>query len=135
MDTKVTPEAAAAEFERFIEANDIDVNESFMDAEDRTAFNKQKRRLLRAIESGALVINEQGEAIYTPQNSDRTDPLHFRQRTGASLMAADRKKKGEDAGKMYAIMGDMARCEPKCFAALKGTDIKVCEAIFALLMD
>lgn len=134
---KIDLETAQLEFERFIEAMDIDADTSMMDAEDLAAFNKQKGRLIRAISSGALVINDDGEAVYTPSNSKSRykDPITFHERTGASLMAMDGKKKGHDVRRTYAVMADMCKVHENVFAGLVGVDIKVCEAIFALLMD
>lgn len=134
---KVAPDAAAAEFDRFVDAMDIDMDTAGMDAEDLTQFNKLQGRVLRAIERGALVINEDGEAVYTPchPRSKHSEPLVFHERTGASLMAMDGKKKGHDVAKTYAVMADMCRVHPSVFAGLVGTDVKVCEALFSFLMD
>lgn len=136
-ENKIAPEVAEAEFDRFVEEMDLDLDTSHMDAEDLTAFNKQKRRITTAIERGALVINENGEAVYKPQNSKSNyqEAITFHERTGASLMAMDSKKKGHDAAKTYAIMADMTKLHPGTFAGLMGTDVKTCEAIFSLLME
>ena len=131
----MSPEAAQADFDRFVEANAIDDELEDMDTEDRAAFKKQRKRMLTALGDGSLVINDEGEAVYTPKNSADGAPIHFRERTGASLMASDRHGKGKDVAKTYAIMADMTQETPKRFALLKGVDIKVCEAIYALLMD
>ena len=133
----VVEEAAEAEFDRFADLMDLDVGLDGLDLEDKTALLKQRRRVVVAIGRGALVVNDDGEAIYTPQNekSKYDQPIHFHERTGASLMAMDRQKKNHDVAKMYAVLGDMCRVEAKIFAGLKGTDVKVCEALFSLLMD
>lgn len=130
-------DVAEGEFDRFVDAMDLDLDTSDMDAEDLSAFNKQKNRILRAMCGGHLVINDNGEAVYTPQrpNSKHKEPITFHERTGASLMAMDGKKKGHDVSKTYAIMADMCKVHPSVFAGLSGSDAKVCEAIFALLMD
>ena len=136
-DNPVARDVAESEFERFAEAMTIDVNTAALDAEDLAAFNKQKSRVVTAIERGHLVINENGEAVFTPSN-ERTknrDPLTFHERSGASLMALDGKKKGHDVAKTYSVMADMCRCHPNTFAGMVGADIKTCEALFALLMD
>ena len=139
---KVTPmvvdtKTATIEFERFVESMDLDLDTADMDAEDLTAFNKQKSKIIRAIERGAMVINDNGEAVYTPQNpkSKYKEAITFHERTGASLMAMDGKKKNYDVTKTYAIMADMCNVHPGVFAGLVGMDVKVCEAVFALLMD
>jgi hypothetical protein len=131
----VAPEMAEAEFDRFVEAMDLDVDTQYMDEEDRTAFDKQKRRIIKAMINGSLIINENGEAVYAPQRSNMEKAITFHERTGASLMAMDNKKKNQDMAKTYAVMADMTSEHPGTFAKLKGTDIKVCEALFALLMD
>lgn len=137
MTDKIALEVAEQEFGRFVDEMDLDLDTSQMDAEDLTAFNKQRNRIVRAIQSGHLIINENGEPVYTPwrASSKIKEPITFRERTGASLMAMDGKKKGHDVTKTYAIMGDMCGVHPNVFAGLSGPDIKVCEAIFALLMD
>lgn len=130
-------EVAESEFERFVDMMDLDLDTADMDVEDLTAFKKQKRRLLRSICAGNLAVNENGEAIYTPTNmrSKNKEPITFHERSGASLMAMDGKKKGNDVAKTYSVMAEMCKVHPSVFAGLVGNDIKVCEALFALLMD
>ncbi len=134
---KIDAETAAVEFDRFVDAMDLDLYTGDLDSEDKTALNKHKSRVIRAIQQGSLVVNDNGEATYTPcrPGSKHSDPIVFHERTGASLMAMDGKKKNHDVSKMYVVMGDMCRVHPNVFAGLVGTDVKVCEALFALLMD
>lgn len=129
---KVDAETAEQEFDRFLEAMDIFVEESTMSDDDKSGFSDAKERVLRAIRNGHLVINDNGEAVYTPHRVEDHEPLVFHERTGATMMQTDRKK-GEVA-KGYIAMGEMCRVESKVFAKLKGADIKTCEAIFVLLM-
>lgn len=137
VDNKVSLEAAEAEFERFATEMDLDLDTADMDAEDLTAFSKMKKRLIRAIMRGSLVITEDGEAQFTPQRpkSRYQETITFHERTGASVMAMDMKKKGHDVAKTYAAMADMCKVTPKVFAGLVGEDIKICEALFAFLME
>lgn len=136
-ENKVVAEVAEAEFERFVECMDLDLDTAGMDSEDLTQFSKLRKRVIRAIENGALVVNEDGEAVYTPQNrkSKHQEALVFHERTGASLMAMDGKKKNYDVAKTYAVMADMCKVHPNVFANLVGIDVKVCEALFSFLMD
>lgn len=137
MENKVARDMAEQEFDRFVDSMDLDLDTAGLDVEDLTAFTKQKNRIIRQVERGALVINDNGEAVYTPQNkgSKHTDAITFHERTGASLMAMDGKKKGHDVAKTYAVLADMCKVHANVFAGLVGTDVKVCEALFALLMD
>lgn len=133
----VDAETADAEFARFEDEMDLDLDTSAMDAEDLTAFTKQKKRIIKAVRRGNLVFNENGEAIYTPQHkrTRHKDAITFNERTGASLIAQDGKKKNHDVAKTYAIMAEMCKVHPNIFAGMVGEDVKVCEALFALLMD
>lgn len=133
----VDQETAEGEFDRFIELNEIDADESTMDDEDLPFYKKQRRRMVRAIMDGSLTIDEDGCPEYTPQHRDtrNTNPLKFRPRSGASLMASDAKKQSHQVAKSYAIMGDMTQQDPKRFANMAGRDIKICETIFGFLMD
>ena len=133
----IAAEVAQDELNRFFNCMDIDNDIEAMDADDKANFLKLSRKLTRAIESGALIINDSGEAEYTPQNpkSKHKDAIVFHERTGASLMAVDGKKDGHNVAKTYAMMADVTRLHPSVFAGLVGIDIKVCEAIFSFLMD
>lgn len=134
---KVDAETAEQEFQRFADAMDLDLDPAGMDEEDRTSFEKMKRRITRAVQEGSLVFNDDGEAVYTPQKakSKHKEPITFHERTGASLMAMDGQKKNRDVAKTYAVMASMCEVHPSVFAGMVGIDAKVCEALFALLMD
>lgn len=132
---QVALEVAESEFDRWVEAMDIDADESAMDEEDLSAFRRQRRRIVRAIQHGQITVNDEGEAVVTPVRSKDTEPVTFHQRTGATVMAADGKKRNDRAKQAYAMMADVAKCHPSRFATMQGGDIKICEAIFALLMD
>ena len=136
-ENKVNQEMAESDFDRFTEAMDLDLDTSEMDAEDLTAFGKQKSKIVKAIMLGSLVVNDKGEAVYTPRNerSKYKEALTFHERTGASLMAMDGTKKNHDVTKTYKVLGNMCKVHPSTFAGLVGIDVKICEALFALLMD
>lgn len=133
----VSTEVAEAEFERFVDAMDLDIDVNCMDDEDKTAFAKSKRRLIRSIVRGDLSFNENGEPLYVPTNprSKHKETLTFHERSGASLMAMDGKKQNRDVSKMYSVLAEMCKVPASTFAGLVGTDIKICEALFVFLMD
>jgi hypothetical protein len=134
---KVAREVAEQEFDNFTEAMDIDNNVDAMDEEDTSSFNKFKSTIVRAIMRGSLVFNDYGEAVYTPTH--KRSPLFekevtFHERSGASMMAADGKKKGHDMARMYSVLADMCKVNTKLISGMTGPDLKVCEALFVLLM-
>lgn len=130
---KVATEVAEAEFERFAEAMDLDTNVERMDDDDKAAFGNQKRRVVRAIEDGHLVVDDKGQPIFTPQLGDTT-PITFYEPTGASLMSMDKRKANENFAKVFGTLADMTKTSAARFAALKGRDIKVCQALYLLFL-
>lgn len=136
MDTKekVAKEVAEAEFERFADVMDLDLDPADMDEDDKKGLTQQRNRVVSAIQSGALVINESGEPVFTPVRTPGVEPLTFHEPTGASLMAMDRKKKTEDVGKMYALMGEITKTHANTFAKMKMSDLKVCQAVTTLFL-
>jgi hypothetical protein len=130
----VAEEVAEQEFIRFVDAMDIDVDPEGMDEEDRKGFVQQKIKIVSAIKSGALVINDNGEPVYTPVRTKDATPITFFEPTGASLMAMDRKKKTEDIGKFYAAMGDITKTSAGVFSKMRMSDLKICMAITTLFL-
>lgn len=126
-------EAAEAEqeFERFVEAMGLDADPADMSEEDRKGFDEQKRRVIRAMQKGILVIDEAGQPVFTPQVGN-TEPLTFHEPTGASVIAMDSKRQGRDVAKMYATLADMTRTNEKRFSQMAIRDLKVCMALSTL---
>jgi hypothetical protein len=134
-ENKISVEMAEQEFERFGEAMDLDFDMSFMDEEDRKGFEQAKRRIVKAIMSGAMLINEEGCPVFTPQRAGGdVNPITFYEPTGATYMAMDRKKKTEDMGKMMALMADYTQTSAGLFAKMKNADFKICLAVTTLFL-
>ena len=130
-------ETAELELGHWAERMDLDWDEQYMDEDDLQALEKHQRRLIRSMQDGNVSFDEEGYITYQPTNkkSKHSERITFRERTGASLMAIDRYKDSEQVRKTYAIMSDITGLSPKHFSGLVGNDIKICESIFALLMD
>lgn len=122
-----------AEFERFAEAMDLDIDQSTMDAEDKSSFKGAFKTFAAAMQSGNLVVNEDGEPVFTPKKGD-TSPITFHEPDGAAVMARDGRKKDHDVAKMYAQMAAMTGESIPRFAGMKARDLKVATAIFVLFM-
>ncbi len=132
-DQVVASEVAEAEFERFVDAMDLDVTAK-MDPEDAKAFAATKRIITRAIEKGRLIIDDVGQPIYTPQASDDKTPITFLEPKGASLLAMESRKKGEDISRLFASIANMTRQTPVRFAKMANRDLRVCMAISTLFL-
>lgn len=132
---KIATEVAEAEFDRFVEAMDLDVDTSKMGEDDAASFETQKRRIVAALCDGSLVINEDGEPVFTPRTVEvPKGSITFYEPTGASLMASDGKKKDDRVKAMYAVMGAMTRQHPSVFANMKRRELRVCEAVALLFL-
>ena len=133
---KVYREFAEAEFARFVDLMDLDIDEATLDDEDKKGLFENKRRIINALMAGSLVVNDKGEPIFTPARvgSSSHHPITFHEPSGSAVMEMDRKKDGHDIGKMVAVMANVTATNPAKFAGLKYADLKVCMAIMMLYL-
>ena len=132
--SKVSPDVATQELERFFDAMDLDVDQSNMTEDDLESFKNNMRILARSISSGNLVINDKGEPVFTPKIGNG-EALTFHEPTGASYMAMDGvKKKDRDISKTYGLMADMTHTSEATFSVMKNRDLKVCSAILGFFL-
>lgn len=129
----IDKETAELEFNRFIEAMDLEMDDS-SDAEDKDDYMALKGKLVKAISKGSLIIDDKGQPVYTPERSDDQKPLTFYEPTGANLIAMDKRKAGEDISKFNAVMAEMCKVHPKVFARMKFKDYKMCQSIVTLFL-
>ena len=134
MEPIIAREVAEDEFNRFCDDMDIDRDTSKMDEDDTKGFNSQKENIIAAIMDGRLIINEESEAVFSPKRGKFDNPLIFREPTGATYMAMDRKKSGQDVGKMLALMDDLTKSAPGTCSRLKNVDFKVAQSIIMLFL-
>lgn len=133
MSDKISLEMAEQEFERFADSMDIDIDTDSLNEEDVASFNEVRKKFIKALQKGSLVVNDEGEAVFTTTRGEPIS-LRFREPDGAALQAVDKRKKNEDVAKLYSIMGAISGKPPKTFANMKMADLKVCQAITTLLM-
>ena len=114
-DEKINKQQAEEWFEKWCDDMDIDIDESIMDEDEVKSFRKLKNTIIRGICDGSISFNENNEAVYSPKNPNtkRSEPITFHEKTGASLMAMDGKRKGHDISRTYAVMADMTKTHPR----------------------
>jgi hypothetical protein len=134
VENKISVEMAEQEFNRFAESMDLEFDVSGMDPDDLKGFESNKGIIVKAIQKGALIVDEKGQPVYTPQRTGEISPIVFHEPTGASLMAMDGGKKTEDVKKLYHVMADVTGREPKLFSSMKMADLKVCMAVITLFL-
>lgn len=131
---KISVELAELELDGFAKAMDLDLDPSGKSDEDKADMLDSKRTVIRAIRKGSVVI-EGGLPTFTPQRSEDTTPVTFYEPTGATLMAIDKARAGEDVSKTFKVLVDLTKTTtPKTFAKMKLNDVKVCVAIMGLFM-
>lgn len=122
------------EFTRFVETMELDVDPKGMSDDDKDSYVNAHRVIITAMEKGHLVINENGEPVYTPSIGKVREPITFHEPEGSAWIAMDGKKKDHDVGKVHATMADLTHMAPVRFAKMKGRDLKVCHAITGLFL-
>lgn len=133
---KVVPEAAEAEFRRWLEAMGLayKVDDPKLTQEDRDSLEKQKLPIIEAIRFGRLSCNESDEFVFAPQIGD-SSAITFYEPDGAGIMQMDKAgKKDENVTKTYAVLAAMTRQNVQRFTAMKNRDLVVCNAIFAFFL-
>lgn len=133
-EVRVAPDVAEDEFWRWAEAMDLLIEPGDIDEEQQTA----KKRIIRAIKRGHLVIDEDGYAVFTPycSVSSYTDSLKFREPDGAVFSSSDKKKQNERFGGAHAQMAALCKVHPNVFGSdkIRGEDYKICQALYIFLM-
>lgn len=125
-------EAAEAEFDRFVDAMDIDADPTDMSDEDKKGLQQSRRTVVKAIMNGSLMIEADGTPVYTPRRSKDVTPIRFREPTGADLMEMDKAKAGADINKTFKILAAITSTSPARFANLVMSDLNVCSAVMVL---
>lgn len=133
---KVATEVCESDFKKFCDAMDIKVDPKGQDDDDKKSLNDCKLIMMEAMERGFLVINDEGEPVYTPVggNSDFRNPITFHEPMGEAWTARDGIKEGHDTKKLYASMSSMTGLGIVRFNKMAGRDLKVCVAITLLFL-
>lgn len=131
MEAKVTKEVAEAEFDRFMEAMDLESAPVHKDDEDRESFESAKYELVNSIMHGNLVF-EDDVLMLTPKGGG--DAIRFPEPDGKTIIAMDQAKKGHDQARMFKLLAQLTKSTEVRFHAMKRRDLRVCEAILQLFL-
>src|SRR4051812_44161965 len=88
---KVALEVAESEFQRWADAMRIDLDPTGLDSDDLKTLDAHRRKMIKALQRGALTIDDSGQAIYAPETKG-VSPLTFYKPTAAVLMSMDESK-------------------------------------------
>lgn len=133
-DEVVAQEVAEREFARFLDAMDLTekVSTKTLDADDRKAFDANKVVVLLAMRRGALVIDEQGQPIFTPVKGVDQKPIVFKEPTGATIKALDQAKKDNGGERTIILLGAITGEVQARFVKMVRRDLAVCESLALL---
>lgn len=130
---KVDLETAEAEFNSWAEDWEIDTDVEDMDDEDKTDFNSQKLKLIKAMRFGRLEYDRDNETFkYTGKFKE--GEVKIKMPNGAAMMAMDKYKDREGVHKTYAILAAMTGKSANYFSSLAGIDLKPYLAVVTLFL-
>jgi hypothetical protein len=131
---KVALEVAEAEFIRWADAMRIDLDVTGLDADDVKSLEQNKRRVIKALQCGALVIDDAGQAIYTPGTTG-VSALTFHKPTAAVLMSLDESKADQSMHRQQNLIAAITRAPKSVLARLEMADHGDCKAIVGFLLS
>jgi len=123
---------AVAEFERWADFSDIDLAPEGIDENERGGFERDRMVVIRAIEKGRAIVDEEGQITVVCKHSE--DRITFHIPEGSAYIVMDKKKRSSDFGKLFASLGSMTNTAPVRFAKIKQPDLKICIAIWSLFL-
>jgi hypothetical protein len=85
---KIGKDVAEQQFERLCKSRRIETDLSELNETEKTTFRSRKADIIRLMMSGALVLDQAGNPVYTPP-TEGAKPITFHKATGATLMEAD----------------------------------------------
>lgn len=130
----VSLEMAQMELQRFADAMDLDIDAEGLPDDERKGLEDAKRKFVRAVQCGTLIVDDEGRPVFTPRRSENKTPLVFHEPEGHTLLESDKAKASADVQKLYRVLGQVTKTTPARFADLKLADIQVCSAIVSLFM-
>ena len=129
----VAAEVAENEFDRLCELRRVSTEVGDMNEEEATAFAELRKKLVRAVMRGTLVIDEAGVATYTPPVAG-AKPFAFKNLTAASLIGSNGKQQ-DNMSRTLQIIAAMTERAPAEVARLAIPDLKMCGSIVTLFMS
>ena len=133
--SKVAQDVAEEDFERMCASRRVSTDPEEMDADDYEGLLALKKRIVRAIMAGDLVVMDDGDPVYTPPVSG-SKPIHFYKATGATFMAMDgtgRDPEGNQ-GRMVRALTEMTRSAKGEIAKLEVPDYTLCSQLCNLFL-
>lgn len=120
-------------FERWAASNDFELDTSGLPDDERRGVDEAKARVLRALESGHAVIDDQDRLVVTPRRGN-TNAIVFGEVTGSTLLSMDQRRSDQSIARAFAALASLTREPASRFAAMHQSDLKVMLAALSLFM-
>lgn len=135
-ENKINREMAESEFDRFMETMGVEYDESTLDAESISEFKAHRERIVKAIERGSFVVNDEGEGVFTPEKTQLPDggKITFHEPTGETVQATDNGKAGKPVAKIHYALAQLTKQPVQTFVKLHMKDYKVCQSVITLFL-
>ncbi|HKY40787.1 MAG TPA: hypothetical protein VJN18_32855 [Polyangiaceae bacterium] len=131
MPNKIAKEVAEKEFEKLCVSRRIETDITTFNEREKAIFNARKADMLRLMMAGTLVLNEQGDPVYTPSLKD-AKPLTFHRVTGAVLMEADNITGSVE--RLLVLATALTKSVPGELAKLEAPEFRAIDDITAFLV-
>jgi hypothetical protein len=133
---KVAREVAERDFERMCRSRRVVTDPAEIDEDDLPGLTAVREKLVKAIMRGELVIEENGDPVYTPPVGGAKS-LRFHKPTGATYMAMEANRPGEADGQVartVRALTEMTRSDKGEIARLEGADYQMCVTLGQLFL-
>lgn len=131
----VDRETALLEFDRFVEIWDIDGATENMNAEDKESFEKERERIVKAIENGHVTIDDDGAFRYALRFAKEGMLQELTLKVeNASMLKMDEYKDRQSMHKLYAYVASLAGVAPRVISSIDPRDEKVIRSVALLFL-
>jgi hypothetical protein len=135
---KIDLETAEAEFMRYCESNDFEIDETAMNDNEKESFADIKRRFIKCCREGRVEVDGMNLKYTVSKLSPEGfagDVVTIKRPGGNAFVGMDSFKDRESVHKLHGIMSAMTGKEIKYFSKLDIADWKFFQAVSSLFLS
>jgi hypothetical protein len=135
---KIDLETAEAEFMRYCESNDFEIDETAMNDDEKESFADIKRRFIKCCREGRVEVDGMDLKYTVSKLSPEGfagDVVTVKRPGGNAFMGMDNFKDRESVHKLHGFMSAMTGKEIKYFSKLDIADWKFLQAVSSLFLS
>lgn len=129
-------EVAEAEFERFIDAWEIDADVDTMSLEDAKSFEQQKRKIIIQLKRGRARVTENGDILYELKKPvGRVSEITLTYGHGASYWDMDKARGEKYIAKLNHYICDAIGQANSVLLKMSSIDVKFIYGVYGLFLN